>query len=279
MWTTMPRCGSTAKCHAARAIRAPPRSKASTCQTASSWPRPSSPATSSRSRYSASTVPSRSHRRTSSSSARPRSSFISSTRQNRHSAGSLPRRVSNASLCLSTVLRTTDRRSHGGAGMEGTMRRIAGIEIVQAATFQRVSSGNLLLICGRLCIFALLLCTLAPSTGAQTVAGNSPPADFALTSYPRRTNPLDKITPVTDTLLAYVPDSDWLTWRRGHDAAGYSPLATINKDNARHLRSAWTWSLPNGPNEGVHDGVLFVHAFGDKVQALDAATGDLLWQY
>jgi alcohol dehydrogenase (cytochrome c) len=29
----------------------------------------------------------------------------------------------------------------------------------------------------------------------------------------------------------------------------------------------------------VHDGVMFVHAYGDKVQALDAATGDLLWQY
>ena len=39
---------------------------------------------------------------------------------------------------------------------------------------------------------------------------------------------------------------------------------------------------PNGPNEATplfHDGVLFVHSFGDKVQALDAATGDLLWQY
>ena len=91
------------------------------------------------------------------------------------------------------------------------MTRIAGIEIVQAATFQRVSSGNLLLICGRLWVFVLLLCALAPSTGAQTVAGNSPPADVALTSFPPRTNPLDKITPVTDTLLAYVPDSDQAT--------------------------------------------------------------------
>ena len=58
--------------------------------------------------------------------------------------------------------------------MEGTMRRIAGIEIVQAATFQRVSSGDLLLICGKLWVFALLLCVLAPSTGAQPVAGSSP---------------------------------------------------------------------------------------------------------
>src|SRR5206468_9923283 len=45
---------------------------------------------------------------------------------------------------------------------------------------------------------------------------------------------------------------------------------------------AWSWSLPNGPNEAtplVHDGVLFVHSYGDNVQAMDAATGDLLWQY
>ena len=45
---------------------------------------------------------------------------------------------------------------------------------------------------------------------------------------------------------------------------------------------AWTWSLPNGPNEStpvVHDGVLFIESYGDKVQALDAATGELLWQY
>ena len=29
----------------------------------------------------------------------------------------------------------------------------------------------------------------------------------------------------------------------------------------------------------VHDGVMLLHGFGDKVQALDAATGDQLWQY
>ena len=83
-------------------------------------------------------------------------------------------------------------------------------------------------------------------------------------------------------MLVRVPDGDWLTWRRGYDATGYSPLKAITRDNVRHLRSAWAWSLPNGPNEAtplVHDGVLFVHAYGDKVQALDAATGDLLWQY
>jgi alcohol dehydrogenase (cytochrome c) len=87
---------------------------------------------------------------------------------------------------------------------------------------------------------------------------------------------------VTDALLANPPASEWLTWRRGSDGVGFSPLRQVTKQNVAELRTAWSWSLPNGPNEGTplfHDGVLFVHAFGDKVQALDAVTGDLLWQY
>jgi len=98
----------------------------------------------------------------------------------------------------------------------------------------------------------------------------------------RKANPLDRLTPVTDALLANPPSGEWLTWRRGSDGVGFSPLRQITKQNVAELRTAWSWSLPNGPNEGTplfHDGVLFVHAFGDKVQALDAVTGDLLWQY
>jgi alcohol dehydrogenase (cytochrome c) len=99
---------------------------------------------------------------------------------------------------------------------------------------------------------------------------------------PARLNPLDKIRPVTEAMLTRVPDGEWLTWRRTYDAYGFSPLKKINKTNVSDLRVGWTWSLPNGPNEStplVHDGVLFVHSYGDKLQALDAATGDLLWQY
>ena len=97
-----------------------------------------------------------------------------------------------------------------------------------------------------------------------------------------RRNPLDKITPVTDAMLENPPEGEWLTWRRTWDDQGFSPLKQIDKGNAADLRVAWSWSLPNGPNEAtplLHDGVLFVHSYGDKVQALDAATGDLLWQY
>jgi alcohol dehydrogenase (cytochrome c) len=104
----------------------------------------------------------------------------------------------------------------------------------------------------------------------------------SLPPAPARFNPLDKLQPVTDDMLLHPPNGEWLLWRRTYDAFGFSPLKAINKSNVSDLRVAWTWSLPNGPNEAtpiVHDGIMFVHSYGDKVQALDAATGDLLWQY
>ncbi len=95
-------------------------------------------------------------------------------------------------------------------------------------------------------------------------------------------NPLDRYTPVTDALLANPPAEDWLSWRRTYDVHGFSPLHEIDKHNVRQLRVAWSWSLPPGSNESaplVHDGVMFVHGYGDKLEALDAATGNLLWEY
>ena len=99
---------------------------------------------------------------------------------------------------------------------------------------------------------------------------------------PGRFNPLERIRPVTDAMLIEPPAGEWLTWRRTYDAFGYSPLEKINRTNVSELRVAWSWALPNGPNESIplaHDGVLFVHSYGDRVQALDGATGDLLWQH
>ena len=99
---------------------------------------------------------------------------------------------------------------------------------------------------------------------------------------PPRNNPFERYTPVTDAMLANPPAGEWLNWRRTLDAQGYSPLRQITKQNVAEMRPAWVWSLPAGPNEAtplVHDGVIFVHGYGDRLQALDAITGDLLWQY
>ena len=83
-------------------------------------------------------------------------------------------------------------------------------------------------------------------------------------------------------MLAKPPAGDWLTWRRTYDDQGYSPLKQIDRGNVKNLRVAWSWSLPPGPNTATpleHDGVLFLEGYRDQVEALDAATGDLLWHY
>ena len=116
----------------------------------------------------------------------------------------------------------------------------------------------------------------------RRVQGGGLAPDAVLPPWPSRSNPLDQIEAVSEAMLTEPPDGDWLLWRRTYDAYGYSPLDQINVDNVSDLRVAWTWSLPPGPNEStpiVHDGVLFVHGYGDHVQAIDAQTGDLLWQY
>jgi alcohol dehydrogenase (cytochrome c) len=97
----------------------------------------------------------------------------------------------------------------------------------------------------------------------------------------RRQAKLDAMRLVTDAMLEAPGDGEWLAWRRTLDAQAYSPLTQIKKRNVGLLRQIWSWSLPPSLNETtplVHDGIMFV-ASGNMVQALDAATGDLMWQY
>lgn len=121
-----------------------------------------------------------------------------------------------------------------------------------------------------------------PQLHAADVRHGRLAADAKLPPWPTVFNPLDSITPVTDSMLNHSPAGEWLTWRRTYDDMGFSPLRQITTVNVKDLRVAWSLTLPAGPNEAtplVHDGVLFVHSFGDNVQALDAATGDELWHY
>jgi alcohol dehydrogenase (cytochrome c) len=120
----------------------------------------------------------------------------------------------------------------------------------------------------------------------QLRRGNSPggpiTAGVELPSWPAPPNPLDHITPVTAAMLNDPPPGDWLSWRRTRNDLGFSPLTQIDKRNVGRLQLAWSIALPAGPNAAtplVHDGVIFVHSFGDNVQAFDAATGRELWHY
>jgi PQQ-dependent dehydrogenase (methanol/ethanol family) len=88
--------------------------------------------------------------------------------------------------------------------------------------------------------------------------------------------------PVTDAILANPDPSDWLHISRTYDQHRYSPLNQINKSNVGQLRMAWSRGLATGTQEStpiVYKGVMYVMVPGASIQALDAATGDLLWEY
>ena len=89
--------------------------------------------------------------------------------------------------------------------------------------------------------------------------------------------------PVTEAMLRNPAPGDWLNWRRTDNAWGFSPLEQINKQNVQQLQLAWSWAMDDtGAQEAtplVHDGVLYLPNPRGVIQALDGATGDLLWEY
>ena len=101
------------------------------------------------------------------------------------------------------------------------------------------------------------------------------------TAYPGQAQAQDP-APVTDAMLQDPDPADWLSWRRTLDGWGYSPLEQIDRSNVDQLRLAWSWGLEPGVSQTtpiVHDGVMYVANPGNVVQALDARTGDFLWEY
>ena len=123
--------------------------------------------------------------------------------------------------------------------------------------------------------------TPAPST-IQGPERTRPPA---LISGPRGlvvTGVVPHYTPVSDAMLKAPPAGDWLMIRRNYQAWSNSPLRQVNTANVRRLRLVWSWGMVEGgasePTPIVHDGVLFLANPGNVIQALDAATGSLIWE-
>jgi alcohol dehydrogenase (cytochrome c) len=91
-----------------------------------------------------------------------------------------------------------------------------------------------------------------------------------------------KFVPVTDAMLQKPDPANWLMWRRTLDGWGYSPLNQITRNNVGQLRMVWTRGLGQGNMEAtplVYDGVMYLPNPGDLIQAIDAVTGDLIWEY
>jgi len=99
------------------------------------------------------------------------------------------------------------------------------------------------------------------------------------------TRSFQTVTTYTDVSTAELqepPAGDWLHWRRTPQSQGYSPLDQINRDNVSDLSLAWVWGMESGrsqPAPLVRNGIIYLPNFGNVIQALDGASGNLLWEY
>ena len=115
-------------------------------------------------------------------------------------------------------------------------------------------------------LFAVLFVFMALGGASDSVYGQSP-TDFV---------------PVTDAMLQDPAPGDWLMWRRTLDGWGYSPLDEINRENVDELRLVWSRGMTEGRQQGtplVYDGVMYMPNPSDVIQAIDAVTGDLVWEH
>ncbi len=120
--------------------------------------------------------------------------------------------------------------------------------------------------------FRAALASAAPATAAGAAGRTGISVAGELTTF----------RPVTDAMLRRLPADDWLMIRGNYQAWNYSELTEITRDNVGELRLEWIWAMTEGgwnePAPVVHDGVLYLNNMGNIIQALDAATGELVWE-
>lgn len=151
-----------------------------------------------------------------------------------------------------------------------------------------------------LCALVALITLAACDRGAPAPSADTSSAPAATTTVTPATNvdtaqpatpvvtvsAIEALTtafvPVTDATLQNPDPADWLRWRRDHGATGYSPLDQITSTNVNKLQLAWSWTMERGGMEQepiVYRGVMYLPHTNGVVQALDARSGDLLWEY
>jgi alcohol dehydrogenase (cytochrome c) len=87
---------------------------------------------------------------------------------------------------------------------------------------------------------------------------------------------------VTDDMLKNPADGEWLMYRRNYQGWSFSPLKQITPDNVKTLTLKWAWNMNEGGASQVtpivHAGVMFLSNTSNTVQALDARSGELIWE-
>jgi alcohol dehydrogenase (cytochrome c) len=116
-----------------------------------------------------------------------------------------------------------------------------------------------------------------PAPAARAARASGPPAGITVSGE------VKDYVPVTDEMLHRPDPNDWLMIRGNYQAWNHSSLTQVTKDNVRDLRLAWVWSMHDGsaanePSPLVHNGIIYLPNIDNIVQALDARTGELIWE-
>jgi len=114
--------------------------------------------------------------------------------------------------------------------------------------------------------------------GGRGGAGNAGPLGLTVSGT------VKNYTDVTDEMLRNPDPGDWLMARRNYLGWSHTPLTQITRDNVKELQLAWVWAMnesgaANEPTPIVHNGTMFLTNPGNVLQALDAKTGDLIWEH
>jgi alcohol dehydrogenase (cytochrome c) len=98
----------------------------------------------------------------------------------------------------------------------------------------------------------------------------------------RTLRPVKNFVTVTDQTIRSPKAEDWVFYRGNYQAWGWSALDQISTRNVKNLQLVWSRAMEPGINQAtplVYNGVMYLGNPGDVIQAIDAASGDLMWQY
>jgi quinohemoprotein ethanol dehydrogenase len=91
-------------------------------------------------------------------------------------------------------------------------------------------------------------------------------------------------TVVDDAAMSDEAQSEnWLAFGRTYSEQRFSPLAQVNAENVANLKVDWYLDLPNDrglvSTPLVVDGILYFVGSMNRVRAVDATSGELVWEY
>lgn len=130
---------------------------------------------------------------------------------------------------------------------------------------------------------ALLPTALLCAMSAPALAANENGAPAAADTGTTTGGSIENFKPIDAAALSGGDSlKDWPILRGNYQGWGYSPLAQITTENVKKLTLVWSRTMEPGFNEGSaleYNGVVFLGNTNDVVQAINAETGDLIWEY